>query len=201
MSIAYPINFALQSIQSERLLIDHKQAVMSSAFTGSQQSVHNFSQWRLTWTWARMSHPEAEVVQGWLDSLQGQLGTFLYRPRQAYGSGASNKSLASPGYLYSTGILVGGFTANQPSNLRVGQFFQLGDQLLRIVAASAIADAAGQVTIEFQPMLRSTYAAGTGVNFTNPRGLFRLAGSQTPAFTLDPDRYPEFGTIEAVEAL
>lgn len=163
------------------------------------QVVNTASQWTLEWQWPQMKHAQAEAVIAWLISLRGQIGTFRYRPRQSVASNLSGRTLAVAGYAYNNAISVGGWAAGGSTLLRAGQFFQVGDQLLRITDAAKNADGSGRVTISFEPELRRNVAAGAAVNFANPAGLFRLASPDGAGFTLDPDRLPDLGTIQARE--
>ncbi|MDG2532075.1 hypothetical protein P6144_00295 [Sphingomonas sp. HITSZ_GF] len=183
------------------MVLNRRQSGTESNFTFKQQTVQTASQWVLEWSWPPMTFAEAETTSGWILSLKGQIGTFRYHPRQRLASALSGKTLAIQGYAYNDTISVGGWSANAGSGLRIGQFFQLGDQLLRIVAAGANADAAGKVTISFEPELRLNYTSGTAVNFANPSGTFRLSTADGLGYTLTPDKMPEFGTIQAREVV
>ena len=197
----YPIQFPAQSPVTERLVLNRRQSTTESPYTFKQQTVQTASQWALEWSWPPMTYATAESVSAWLLSLKGQIGTFRYFPRQRLTSGLTGRTLNLPGYAYNDAISVGGWGANAASSLRLGQFFQIGDQLLTVIGAAAFADANGLVTITFEPELRINYAAGAAVNFANPSGVFRLITSDGLGYTLTPDRLPEFGTLTAREAV
>lgn len=196
----YPLQFTVKAPAREQLKIIHRQMPMESPHTYAMQVVHTASQWVLEFTWPRMKLSTAFVVQAWLDSLQGQVGTFRYSPRARAASSLTGRTLAAAAFSYGTNVRLAGWASNAASGLTVGQFFQLGEQLLRITAVPTNADANGQLLIEFQPKLRANHAASTGVNLTNPSGIFRLAVSETPSFDADTDGHPSFPTIVAKEA-
>lgn len=149
-----------------------------------------------------MPYREAAGIDAWLASLNGQENTFRYRPIQPFDtSPLAMRFTTSIGYQYNRQVVVGGWAANAPSLLFRGQYLQIGEQLLLITSAAAQADASGRVIIEFDPWLRAQYPSGTTVNFVNPAGVFRLAQSSGLGFTLDPDRTPSFGNLNAVEAV
>lgn len=195
----YPIEFSSSSPRTERLVLNRRQSASESPHTYAVQVVNTASQWVLEWTWPPLRLAEAETVMAWLISLRGQIGTFRYRPRQSRTSTLTGRTLAAVGFAYNAAISVGGWGAGAASQLRPGQFFQVGDQLLRIVEAPTNADGSGRVTISFEPELRRNMASGSPVNFVNPAGLFRLASSEGAGFTLDPDRHPDIGTVMARE--
>ena len=197
----YPLAFPSKAPNSERLTISRKQSATESTFTYAIQVVGGASQWQLEWTWGAMSHVRAEALAGWLDSLNGQVGTFTYAPRQSVTSTLTGKSLGAAAYGYNKTISATGWAANAPSTLRVGQFLQIGSQLLRITGAGAKADASGKVTISFEPELRVNYTNGTALNFINPTGTFRLNSSEGAGYTLTPDRVPELGSFQAREVV
>ena len=174
---------------------------MESPHTFAFQAVNTASQWVLEFSWPRMRHAEAQVIAAWLNSLKGQIGTFRYSPQSSNRNPLTGRSLTHAAYGYATNVRMSGWAADALSGLSVGQFFSLGDQLLQITAVAAKADANGQVLVDFEPMLRPTFAAGTAVNFATPSGIFRLVSPEGPAFTLDPDRMPEFPPIQAKEAI
>lgn len=196
----YPITLPSTRQLSERLRLSRTQVSHQSRFTGKTQIVDNYSQWQLSINLSRMSHVEAEQWAAALDSLRGQIGTFLWEPWQSQQSALSGRSLSFNFNVYGTIATIGGWAANSASQLRAGQFCQIGTQLLRIIAAPANADANGRCQIEVEPYIRATHNAGTAVNFTSPKGLFRLS-DQEPSYQIDVNRLPEFTTIEAVEAL
>lgn len=197
----YPLPFPAKAAAREKLQLNNRQAAMESPHTLAIQVVNTASQWNLDFTWPRMSLARAQVLQGWLDSLQGQVGTFRYYPRAATRSVLTGRSLTSTAYSYSTNVRLSGWASNATSELSVGQFFQLGNQLLRITAVPALADANGQVLVEFQPMLRANYAAGAAINLATPSGVFRLVSAETPSLDLDIDGLPTFPSVVAKEAI
>ena len=197
----YPLAFPSQAPATERLVLNRRQSATASSWTYKQQVVQTAAQWALQWTWPPVTHLTAEALDAWLLSLKGQIGTFRYAPRQRYTSPIIGTTLAQPGYAYNDSIAVSGWAASAGTNLRAGQYFQIGDQLLRLTQANAFADANGFVTISFVPELRIAYSAGTAVNFVNPTGLFRLASSDGSGYTLTTDRLPDLGTLNANEAV
>lgn len=197
----YPIAFPPKSPATERLTLNRRQSATESTWTFAQQTVQTASQWMLEWTWPQMTFAKAEALAAWIQGLKGQVGTFRYAPRQAGTFTNGNTTLALKAFAYNDTISVGGFGASASTGLRLGQFLQIGDQLLQIVSAPVNADVNGAATISFEPELRRDFAAGTAVNLVNPAGLFRLAASGGMGFTLDPDRLPTFGTLQAREAI
>ncbi|RYE91690.1 MAG: hypothetical protein EOO77_47855 [Oxalobacteraceae bacterium] len=128
----YPLSFPAKAPAREKLQLNNRQAAMESPHTLAIQVVNTASQWSLDFTWPRMSLFRAQVLQGWLNSLQGQVGTFRYYPRSATRNATTGISLALAAYSYSTNVKLSGWAANAATGVYVGQFFQLGDQLLQV---------------------------------------------------------------------
>lgn len=199
--MAYPLSFPEVSVATERFVLDKRQQATESPFTYAVQVVQTASRWALEWSFPRMTVARAETVVAWGLSLNGQVGSFRYYPNQTVRSTLTGRTIAQQSYAYGKAIKVGGYAASALSTLRPGQWLTVGGQLLRITEASAIADGAGQVTISFEPELRMSYPAGTAVEFAHPFGVFRLAQPASPTYTLDPDRRPDFGTVQAIEVV
>ncbi len=197
----YPLSFPSQAPATERLILNRRQSKAESPWTYASSVVDTAAQWALEWTWPAMTFADAETISAWLLALKGQAGSFRYSPRGSRGSNLTGKTLAVPGYAYNDTISVKGWTANQATSLRLGQWMTIGTQLLRIVEASAFADANGAVTITVSPFLRTTYPTDTAINFTAPYGVFSLATADGLGYTLTPDRAPEFGTLQAREVV
>jgi hypothetical protein len=198
---SFPIDFPPYTAATERFVLNNRQSATESPFTFKKQVVQTASQWSLEWTWPRVSLPRAEAISAWGLSLNGMIGSFRYYPNQTIRSTVAGKSLAITGYAYNDTISVGGWSANSLSGLRKGQWFTIGDQLLKIIDANALADASGRVTLTFKPQLRKDYSAGTALEFVRPFGVFNMAASESISYTLDPDRKPDFGTIQAREVV
>lgn len=196
----YPREFPI-AVKTQRLGIEGRQSIAESQYTFEKQIIHTSSRWVLEWTWPVMTLERAEEVSAWLASLRGQIGSFRYRPRQAYQSSLTTITVATTAFAYNGALQAQGWAAGAQSTLRAGQFFQLGTQLLQITEAAAFADASGKVLIEFEPQLRINYPVNTPINFVNPAGVFCLTDSAAQAYTLTPDYAPEFGTIVAREQI
>ncbi|RIK91777.1 MAG: hypothetical protein DCC73_15050 [Proteobacteria bacterium] len=197
----YPITLPTAGLYAEWLRLTRIQAAMPSPFSGAFQGVDKFAQWMLTINLTRMSFANAEIMAAAVDSLRGQIGTFSYAPWQSQTSALTGRTLAVTLYKYSSAAQIAGWTASAASQLRAGQFLQIGNQLFRLTAAPANADGAGKCTVEFEPYARQDYAAATAVEFAAPKGLFRLLPDAPSGFEVDVHRYPAFKPIEAVEAL
>ena len=191
---------AVSGPAAERLRLVRVQAAMQSRFSGTMQVVDNFASWQLELSLARMTFADAERWAAFFDSLRGQIGTFRYAPWQSAASALTGRTLGATLNVYATSAVLAGWSGSAASDLRPGQFIQIGDQLLRLTAVPANATS-GQCTVEFEPYARTTYASGTAVELVAPKGLFRLSAGDISGFQVDIARLPTFDTITCVEAI
>jgi hypothetical protein len=198
---SYPLQQIPVVPSSEWLRIVNKQSNQSSQYSGSQTIIQFFASWTLAINWPRMSVAEAEVLTAWLDSLQGSYGSFYYTPCRSVYPNANTLTLASAAFPSTQTVQLVGWTASAATNLRVGQYIQLGTQLVRIAATPINADSSGRAVIEFNPPLRANLAAGSAVVTNAPKGIFRLDQSNGSGFQLDPDLTPEFDSLTAIEVI
>ena len=186
----FPLNAPPLVPQTERLLLSHNAGVMRSPFAGNQTTIENFSEWVLELGFGIQSVASAKPFMAWRDSLRGTVGTFYYQP---FGSGkpVTGKTLSATAYAYSDTISVDGWSASQSTNLVAGDFLSIGNKLFRIGNVPTNADANGRCIIEVAPRVRSDFAAGTSVEFQNPRGLFRQVDEpdKGSGYSRDPDSY------------
>lgn len=176
------------------------QTVHEAIGTGQQQVVARFSQWRGRIELRPAKLIDAEKALAWIDSLNGQIGTFNYSPTQSSVSTLSGITVQTTVSPYATTARLAGWGAGAPSLLRAGQMLQIGSQLIRILTAPANADGSGRCDIEFAPPARSTWTAGFAVECDLPLALFRLSGN-APSFSQGPDGWVYLGTLEVEEAL
>jgi hypothetical protein len=186
---------------SETLLIKSNQSNQASPYTGRQTVIQYFASWTLSVNWSRMALDRAEALAAWMDSLQGAYGSFYYTPAFSVYNVGVELSLKSSAFPTTNVASIGGWAAGAPTKLRVGQYISIDTQLLRVAATPLTADSNGKATIEFNPPLRSDFAVGTGVETAFPRGIFRLDQSNGSGYQLDPDRTPEFTTMNAIEVI
>lgn len=199
---SYPIKFTPVTPSSERLTLVNKQSVQASPYSGATSIVNNYAYWALELNFPRMSATKAMAHSAWLDSLNGSTGTFRYKPNAGIVPNARALSLSAASFPMANIVSVGGFDANAATGLLPGQFVSIGDQLLRLSVAPAMADGQGRVVVEFNPPLGRGKPVGTSVETANPEGIFRLMmGESGTGYQVDYDRAPEFATLAAVEAL
>jgi len=175
-----------------------------SPFTLTQEIFeHQGQRWDLTVEMPPLTRDQASEWIAWALSLNGPVGTFLYGPiveASPRGTGGGtpivNGTNAAGLKLLSTRGWEPGETV-----LRAGDYFQLGSGAsarLHMNLTAAVADTAGECTLNIWPRLRTTVNDGAALTLTNPKGVFRLA--EMPAWTTNAGPLYDY-SWSAVEAL
>ena len=116
-----------------------------------------------------MVRADAEAVIGFL--LAAQRGTFYF---QDYAN-------TSPRGNVTGTLTVSSATANTSTlgisgatgTFAVGDWLQISTSLYKVIQVNS------SISVDLFPVLRSSYAGGTAITYTNAKGVFRLASPQT----------------------
>jgi len=207
MTISYPLSVPSALKAATFSLTPRKiNAGTASTFTGAQQIVKWASIWELTIITPPMNRDNGGAsVEAFINSLDGQYGTFLFGPPHAKAirgtantSGVTVSAVASSG---STSLSLTGLGAT--TTLKAGDYFQLGSSSttrLYQIMADVTSDSSGNATIEIRNPLRSAAAIGDTVTLASPQGLWRLKNNGV-GWSVGVGGLYQAITIEAVEAL
>lgn len=116
-----------------------------------------------------MTRAAAEEVIGFL--LAAQRGTFYfqdYANTSARGNVTGTLTVSSATANTST-LGISGATGT----FAVGDWLQIGTSLYKVVQVNSSS------SVDLFPVLRSSYAGGTAITYSNAKGIFRLAESRT----------------------
>ena len=125
-----------------------------------------------------LDREDAEDWVGFLDSLQGTKGTFLFGDPMAktpMGVGGGNPVVNGDNQTGDS-LLLSGAPLNTTDWLKRGDWFQIGAGLnarLHKIVSNVSSAPGGTPTIRFWPSLRYSPANGSAIVLNNPRGLFR----------------------------
>lgn len=197
----YPISSPPLTAATETVALRQQYSFAESPFSGAQVTTsYGFTQWQVTIGFPPVNPTQAKTFMAWLDSLKGQQGSFTYRPVGSGVASVTGKSLSSTAFQTTDAVNVGGFAANGATGLSAGDYCQIGTQFFRIVSVGATANGSGIATVGIEPYVRTTYAAGTPVNFATPEVRLRLAQSEeAPAQSRDPEIW-SLPTLNCIEA-
>jgi hypothetical protein len=203
VAIVYPLNMPAGGPSSVRFSPVNHVAETVSPFTGSTQTLEWPAEYLgLQLTLPRMARDTAAQWIAFLTALRGKAGTFLAGPTGAEstprGLLGGTPLVRNSNATGSKTLTTKGWTINKANVLRAGDWIQVGTQLFMVVT-DASSDASGFATLDIFPRLRSTFADGTAIVTTNPKGIFRLA-ENVRSWEIDSARHYSI-TINAREAL
>lgn len=208
MTISYPLTAPAEIVRASRFVpvLRRATAMSESPFTGKQQVLAwPMARWEATFDVANSLRDKGAVVEAFIASLRGRLGTFLMGPLHA---------LAPRGTVNLSGVQVNGTAAAQATALPLkgmgagktllrGDYIQLGtgaSSRLYLVVEDATANGSGQATVSIEPGLRVVAANNDAVVTQNTVGVWRLtADAIGPAIT--PGMVYDSLQLACVEAL
>jgi hypothetical protein len=160
-------DFPSVGIQKITMRLSSVTAVAESPFTYEQQVYqHQGVRWEAEVKLSPLTRANAKTVEAFLAGLRGQATTFtLGNPLHNVSGGAGDATAATIGATTLTGTLSGGAT--------VGDYFQLGTRLHIVTAVNS-----GGGTVTIMPPVRDTVSSSTAMDFTLPKGVWRLASNQ-----------------------
>lgn len=202
MAITYPLT--LPTVTGFRALEIDAQTVVgmsASIYTGEQQVYPWPGQWLMFGVeLPTMTQVNAAIWQAFFMALNGPEGTFYMGPsirKTSGGTVGGTWTVGSGATANSTVLPVTGGTGE----LAVGDWVQVGaTTAMRLHRVLQVNKSGGNmVSVDVFPRLRSAYANGTALTFTNPKGIFRSA--RIPKESYDSRRLCHGLSFVAVESL
>ena len=202
MAITYPLAIPSGGFASMSMRLRRSNAMTESVFT-LQQQVYQYTGavWEAEITLPPMSYADAKAWQAFILSLRGMRGTFLMgNPLDVSATGtATGVQLNGAGAVRSTYINISGSAGG---TLKAGDTFSIGsgdDTHIHTVMQDVTLDGSGLGAIDIEPPLRTTYADNTTLDFTLPKGVWRLASNN---IGWDINQASLYGfTIPCIEAI
>jgi hypothetical protein len=175
-----------------------------SPLTGSVQTLElPGMRWAATLNYNNFTEEYAASLEAFITQLRGQSGRFyLYNfarsvPRGTVsGSPTVNNESASPTALQTGTTLI---TKNwgAGSQMKKGDFFSVNYEL-KMMKADATADGSGNMTMTFEPPLRSSPAHGDAIVYTKPKCIMMLRDDKN-VWRKTPGYFTDF-TLDCIEA-
>jgi hypothetical protein len=185
-----PLAFPSVGIQNIQMRLKRAVAVSESPFSYDTQTyVHQGARWECEVTLPPLSYAEARSVEAFIIGLKGQSGTFTFGHPLHTSTATGN--INADALIRAEEISLGGTS----TAVDAGTYLQLGDYLYITTTSKT----SGVGLIGIQPPLRAAVSAGTVVDFTLPKSLWRMASNDISWST---DTASMFGfTFAFVEAL
>lgn len=180
MSISYPLSLPIHTgFRSTELDPQTVVGISASQYTGEQQVYPWPGQW---WIFnvelPPMSQANAAIWAAFFLALNSYEGTFYLGPsirKVTGGTKAGAVTVDTGAVANSTTLPITGGTGD----FALGDWLQVGtttaSRLHRVTKVNA-------GSVDVFPRLRSAYAGGTAIIYTNPKGLFRMNGIPREAY-------------------
>ena len=176
---------------------------LESPLTGSVQTVElPGARWQFVLAYPSLEEQDAALLQSFLVRLRGQANRFtcfnFARPvprGTALGTPLVNNASGSPAELQSgSSLITNGWTAG--ATLKDGDFFSVNSEL-KMCVADSVADGSGNMTITFEPPLRSSPPHAAPITTDRPTAVFMLT-EPTSLWNSRPGVFTDF-SVQAME--
>jgi len=182
-------------------------AVTQSPFSG-QQSVYEYSMalWQATLTLPPMKREYASEWQSFFLKLHGRRGTFLLGDPDAKsirgdGPDSGTVTLSSAAAIGDDSVDISITAADSTVAFKAGDYIQLetgADAKLYMVVNDATVTS-NAATLDIEPYLIDAVSSGATVDYTEPKGVFRMDANE---LGWDADQISRYGiTFSCTEAL
>lgn len=183
--MAADFSFPNVGIQSMTMRLRSATAMSSSPFTFDQQVYeHPGVRWEAEIKLPPLKRSDAKAVEAFLAGLRGVSKTFSLGNPLHTTTGTGSISAVTANSTSATGTF---------SNVDPGDYFQLGDHLYIVTAVTS------GTAITIMPPARQTISTSTALDFTLPKGIWRLASNEID-WNIDQASFYGF-TFACVEAL
>lgn len=183
--MAADFSFPNVGIQSMTMRLRSATAMSSSPFTFDQQVYeHPGVRWEAEIKLPPLKRSDAKAVEAFLAGLRGGSKTFSLGNPLHTTTGTGSISAVTANSTSATGTF---------SNVDPGDYFQLGDHLYIVTAVTS------GTAITIMPPARQTISTSTALDFTLPKGIWRLASNEID-WNIDQASFYGF-TFACVEAL
>lgn len=175
MAISYPLTVPDHNFRSMTLRMKRVVGMSESPFTLEQQVYeHQGARWEAEISLPPMKLDEARAWEAFFISLRGRKGTFTMG-NPLHNVLVTGVSLDGAASARASEIAVTGGTGQ---TINAGEYFQIGtglDSRIHQVVETIVMDGTDTLTIE--PPLRTSHADGTSLDFSQPKGIWRLASN------------------------
>lgn len=158
-----------------------------SPLNGATQTFENpGAKWFVSYTLPPMVRADAEEWLAFLIKLRGMSGRFYgYDPSARTPRGvATGTPLVNGASQTGTSLATDGWTINTTNIMRIGDYFQVGTELKKIVA-NASSNGTGQATLTFEPPIRNAPADNAAIIVTNPVCVMRLSSDSDASWDVN----------------
>lgn len=199
--MAFPLDMPSTPIMNQaEVAMVRQTGVAQSPFTGAaQRSEGSFALWSLKGSFSEMDDQQiSRLWRSFFLQLRGRAGTFkLIIPGTGAPSTGYTGAVGAVNGASQTGLtLVTNGWDNSTLVLQEGDYFTVNDEL-KILTADATTNGSGEVTLEFEPALRTSPADTAPLTIADPYFIARLE-NDAPSWNLRAPYFHAF-SFEALE--
>jgi hypothetical protein len=169
-----------------------------SPLSGAIQTVEMpGARWKASFMMENLTEADSALLQAFLVKLRGRAGRFTLHnfaramPRGTQAGTPLVKGAAQTGNT----LLIDGCTV--AATLLAGDYFTVNGEL-KMIVADATADGAGEMTLTFEPPLRTAPADNAALTLASPTAVFMLASDELK-WNTQPGKFSSF-PIDCIEA-
>ena len=177
---------ALRNPNSARLaLAANTQSGGRSPFDGTEQTLElPGSRWVAELRWANLPESQWRIMQAFIVSLGGRAGRFRWGPTHMPRRGT--RPTAGPVTIAAgqvgKAVFTSGWAGSGPLAFLAGDLVgwvdPTGRDVFHMITADISPDGAGNSYLPIAPPIRRTPTAGTPLNYTNPKAIWRLSSDE-----------------------
>jgi hypothetical protein len=170
----------------------------SSPLSGAVQTVEMpGARWKASFMMENLTEADSALLQAFLVKLRGRAGRFTLHnfaratPRGTQGGSPLVKGASQTGNT----LLIDGCTVG--ATLLAGDYFTVNGEL-KMIVADATANGTNEMTLTFEPPLRSSPADNAALTLVRPTAVFMLASDELK-WSTQPGKFSSF-PIDCIEA-
>lgn len=194
--ITYPSGVGFPGFTGYTLKLMRHSIRLQSPFTGKRQVIAApYFLWNFVGKYSLADNPStfAGALRAFLLQLQGMANSFRL-PLPEY-TGPSTGYIGAAGLVNGasqTGnsLITDGWTASA-AIFKVGDYFNINDEL-KVITANATANGSGQVTLAFEPAIRTSPADNLVLGIANPTVLLASNSDDAASWDLTPPTLYQF---------
>jgi len=181
MSITYPVSMPAGDPGPKDIVLTANYVVAQSVSPySSQEQVyqHPGSWWELTSNLPPMTRAQAEKWIGFLLSLRGRFGTFLFGDPSAVNpqGNAGGSPIVSGANQTGGSLVITGLTGT----IKAGDYFSVGSGVTQRLYKNLTDQSGSPATLDIFPFLRESPANSAPLTLVNAQGVFRLSDNAQP---------------------
>lgn len=172
----------LRNPNSVRLaLVANTQSGGRSPFDGTEQTLElPGSRWSAELRFANLPEAQWRLMQAFIASLGGRAGRFRWGPTHMPRRGTRTGTVVIAGGQTGKAVATSGWaTSGPPAAVLAGDIVgwvdPTGRDVFHMITADWGPDGAGNANLPIAPPIRRSPTAGTALNYTNPKAIWRLS--------------------------